>query len=251
MALCSVAASPADIAASKAAIRWRWGIEIIASDLQTRIAPEVTTQQRPVTLADLSEQNAPACRAAVQTALGAYPAAFVSGLVHRVVLADGIHAWDIRIGGFHAPGLLAANCESAVDNERFDVDSIHDSIGALLLARTPLDPAAWSQFNPPGFRYGDVASYKAELRDPGSRDGTAALHRSGFVASLGLTGIENDFETYAEKVFGHPKHLAEMMSANAAMRGKARLLMSMYLRQSPWFARRFEAIDPARAAKAE
>ena len=214
-------------------------MSVVDTGLAQSIVPRVATAQRPVTMADLSVQNATACLSALQAAFQAYPPTLVSELVQQVALADMIHAWSIRIGGFHAPGLLAINCENASDNASFDTDSVHDELAALLLDRVGLDTAAWRAFNPPGFRYGDLDSYKAELRDPGSRDGEAALHGNGFVATLGLTGVENDFQTYAERVFGHPQEFAALLRQQPAMRGKARLLMALYASQAPLLSATF------------
>ena len=233
----AVAADSADLLRQTVARDWH--VTVVDHDLANTIVPRVATADRPVTMADLSAGNAPACLQAVVAAFKAYPTGLVSSRVQQVALADMIHAWSIRIGGFHAPGLVAVNCESAAENGDFDTDSVHDELAALMLARGGLDEAAWQGFNPPGFRYGDVASYKDELRNPGSRDGDAALHRNGFVGSLGLTGIENDFQTYAERMFGHPAEFAALLRQQPAMRGKARLVMAFYVSQAPSLAGQF------------
>lgn len=221
------------------AIQQDWHVTVVDHDLGDMIVPHVATAERPVTMADLSAGNAVSCLGAVVTAFKAYPSGLVSSLVRQVALADMIHAWSIRIGGFHAPGLVAINCERAAENSTFDIDSVHTELAALMLARAGLDEAAWRAFNPPRFRYGDVTSYKDELRDPDSRDGDAALHGNGFVARLGLTGIENDFQTYAERLFGHPEALATLLHQQPAMRGKARLVMALYVSQAPSLAGQF------------
>ncbi|WP_284944980.1 hypothetical protein [Acidisoma cladoniae] len=238
--LCPLPAWAADGGATlRAEIASRWHVTVIETALETRIVPLVATSQRPVTMQDLSPLNEAACLQAVVTAFQAYPAALVTSLVGQVALADGIDAWNIRIGGFHAPGLIALNCEEASENAGFDVDSLHDEMAALFLLKAPLNDAAWRAFNPPGFQYGDVGSYRAELRDPHGRDGDGALHRNGFVSALGLTGIENDFQTYAERIFGHPHEFAALLRAQPAMRGKARMVMDLYVGQAPSLATQF------------
>jgi hypothetical protein len=226
-------------AALRAEIANRWHVTVIESGLATRVVPLVATSQRPVTMQDLSPPNEAACLQAVVTAFQAYPPALVTALVRQVALGDMIDAWNIRIGGFHAPGLIALNCQDADENKAFDVDSFHDEMAALFLMNAPLNHAAWQAFNPPGFQYGDVESYRAELRDPHGRDGDDALHRNGFVSALGLTGIENDFQTYSERIFGHPQEFAALLRAQPAMRGKARMVMALYAGQAPSLATQF------------
>jgi hypothetical protein len=238
-----------DATALQAEIAKRWHVTIVDHGLTARIVPLVATTQRAVAMEDLSSSNETACLEAVVTAFQAYPPELVRSLVQQIALADMIEAWNIRIGGFHAPGLIALNCQNAGANEDFDVDSLHDEFAALLLAKTPIDSAAWQAFNPRDFRYGDVESYRAELRHPQGRAGDDALHRDGFVAALGLTGIDNDVQTYAERVFGHPGEFAALLRAQPAMRGKARMVMAIYLRQAPSLAAQFAASGLTGAAQ--
>lgn len=235
--------------AQNADIASRWHITVIEHDLTARIVPLVATPQRPVTMQDLSSANGPACRQAATQALAAYPDTLVASLVQTLALADQITAWNIRIGGFHALGLIALNCDDAAENQAFDRDSLHDELAALLLAKTPINAQAWDALNPPGFHYGDTASYRAELRDPHGRAGDDALHRNGFVSALGLTGRDNDVQTYAERIFGHPADFAAMLRSQPAMRGKARMVMALYLAQAPQLAAQFTAVGLTEAVK--
>ncbi|GAB0115782.1 hypothetical protein [Acidisoma sp. C75] len=235
-------------AALRAEILARYHVRVIEHDLTQRIVPLVATPDRPVKMRDLSPENETACLQAVKTAFVAYPAAFVSSLVGRLALADDLSAWNIRGGAFHTPGLIALNCVQADANEAFDVDSIHDEIAALVLIKMPLDRAAWDAFNPQGFTYGDTASYHAELRHPHSRAGNAALHAKGFVSALGMTGIDNDFQAYAERIFGHPAGFAQLLQAYPAMRGKAAMVMALYRRLSPALGDRLRSSELLAAA---
>ena len=226
-------AESGDIGQLKAQINRTWGVTIVDGDLANRIVPLVTKPDRPVTMSDVSALNEPACLRAVMGAFSVYPAKFISSLVSRVVLADQVHVWSIRTGGFQTSGILALNCDNAVQNELFYQDTVHDELAGLLLENVTPDENSWLKFDPPGFAYGDMSTYQAALRSPGSRDGDGILHQDGFVSSLGLTGINNDIETNAEKIFGHPTEFAALIQSYPAMRGKTRLLMDVYLQQAP------------------
>ena len=248
-ALSALAAAAPAADSLRESIEAAWHLRVVENGLRERIVPLVATATRPVAMTDLSPGNRIACLGAVKTAFEAYPVGLVTSLVQQVALADSIDAWSIRIGGFHAPGLVAISCEDAPANAGFDADSMHDELAALLLAAGGLDETAWQAFNAAGFRYGDVESYKAELRDPGGREGEAALHGAGFVSQLGLTGLENDFQTYAERIFGHPAEFAALLRAQPAMRGKARMVMALYARRAPSLAETFRANGLAAAAQ--
>ena len=84
-----------------------------------------------------------------------------------------------------------------------------------------------------GGRLGPVPAYKAQLRDPEAHDADAALNHAGFVTTLGLAGRENDFETYAERLFGHPPGLRRRPCGIPRVQGRLCLLMRTYLALAP------------------
>ncbi len=231
-----------------AQIQSTWHLQIVDHDLARTIVPFVKRPDRPVEMVDLSDANAPACLTAVFDAFSKYPASFISGLVSKVALADNVHVWSIRTGGFQIDGLLALNCQDAAQHVSFYEDTVHDELAGLLLERSSPDQAAWVGLNPAGFRYGDMASYQAELRNPQSRDGDDALHRNGFMSALGLTGMNNDIETYAAQLIGHPAETVQLLGRYPALRGKATLVMAIYERAAPALTKFFQASGLAEAA---
>lgn len=66
--------------------------------------------------------------------------------------------------------------------------------------------------------------YKKTLANPD----TDALHRDGFVSEYGRTSLDNDWNTYAEKVFGHGPAFAAQLRAFPRMRAKTRQLLDIY-----------------------
>jgi len=217
----------------KAKIFETWHIQVTGHDLTAEIVPLIPAADLPVSMTDISVTNETACLTSLVTALSVYPASLVSGLISRVAIANQIYAGSIRIGGFQVPGLLALNCDQASAAADFDEGSIHNELAGLLLLKYNPDLAAWRQLNPPSFKYGDLSSVKAELRDPQGRAGDEALYSNGFVSRLGLTDVTNDFDTYAGQIFGHPTETVELLKLYPALRGKTRLLMTIYLGAAP------------------
>jgi hypothetical protein len=224
----------------KAQILQTWHIQIADQDLTAEIVPMVPPADRPVTMNDISAANETACLTSVVSALSVYPASLVSGLISRIAIADQIYAGSIRIGGFQVPGLLALNCDQANAAASFDEDSIHNELAGLLLSKYSPDLSAWQTLNDAGFKYGDINSVKAELRDPQGRAGDEALYRNGFVSRLGLTDVTNDFDTFAGQIFGHPAETVELLKLHPALRGKTRLLMTIYLGVAPGLRAMFD-----------
>jgi hypothetical protein len=233
----------------KAQIFQTWHIQVTSHNLTGEIVPLIPAADLPVSMTDISKANEAACLTSVVTALSVYPASLVSGLISRIAIADQIYAGSIRIGGFQVPGLLALNCDQAGSAADFDEDSIHNELAGLLLLKYNLDLSSWKQLNPPSFRYGDLSSVKAELRDPQGRAGDEALYSNGFVSRLGLTDVTNDFDTFAGQIFGHPAETAALIRLYPALRGKTRLLMTIYLGVAPGLKTTFDQSGLTAAAK--
>ena len=86
----------------------------------------------------------------------------------------------------------------------------------------------------------DLSRYKKALADPGSVGGDDALHRQGFVAAYGQTSLDNDWNTYAEKVFGHGADFAEEIKAYPSMQQKTRQMIEIYGSFAPAFQAYFK-----------
>ena len=214
-------------------IKTTWGIDVVDTDLSEKIVPLVTTPDVNITMEDVEPEDETACLQTVVHALNEYPAAFVSSLVSKIALAEDIRAWGIRGGGIYGPSLFGVNCVDAEDNRQFDIISVHNQIAALVLAKYSPDLASWDHLNPPSFHYGNMADVQNELRNPDSRQGTAILLANGFVAPLGTTNIKNDFDTFAGEVFGDTNSFVPSLKQYPPLRGKTRLLMSIYLQKAP------------------
>ena len=213
--------------------------------------PSVESKDSPssfVDMADLTEPNRTACLDAMNDALAMYPHQLVTTLIKEVVLADDIRVWGSDVGGVQAPGLTAINCMPA--NRQVLRDIVHSSIAGKLLHAAPPDWSAWDGMNESGFKYGDLEAFKKELDDPDARNVRAGLNARGFVAKIGLTGRDSDFQSYAEQVFGHGAEFAAIVRANPAMRGKLRLLIRCYLQVAPDLRRYFERTGLLAAAGA-
>lgn len=73
------------------------------------------------------------------------------------------------------------------------------------------------------------------LRDHSSESSSeyTYLYNKGFVAKDGLTGLYIDAQTYAMRIFGNPREFAQIIRKYPRVKGKARIVMNIYLTLAP------------------
>ena len=226
----------------RAEIAARWGLTVLSTDLDRAIAPRVARPTMPVHLADLPSAQQPMALAVVRDALSVYPPDFVRRILREVVLAGDITVWGETTGGLYGGPMIAVNFRGIDDpaSRGFDVDTVHHELSSIVRRQVSFDVTAWEAANPPGFHYMDASGYRATLADAGSVEGDEALHRAGFVSRYGQTTLDNDWNTYAERVFGHGEDLARVIATSAPMRAKTQMLLDIYLSLDPSFAAYFD-----------
>ncbi len=207
-----------------------WHGEIVTSALQANIAPAVQLSGRPVLIDDLPQGDLLPALSSLYGAMAIYPAGFLDRIVKRVVLAGRIRMWNLDVGGFFNGSTVAINDASVAspDGKVFSADTFHHELSSIIRNQVLFNVSEWTADNPPGFRYLSLDAYKALLAKPPSVEGDAALHDQGFVAAYGTTSLDNDWNTYAEKVFGHGPQFAELIRRYPKMRSKTRQLLDIY-----------------------
>lgn len=230
-------AHPAD-APSVAGLERRYGLQVLTRDLQATVAPAVDTPARPVRMADLPPGSEPAALRSLDAAMAVYPPGFLHRMLRRVAMAGDLTVFGEEAGGLFGGAMVTVSYRYVGDpgSDGFDTDTFHHELSSVVRAQVAFNVTTWSAANPPGFAYMDLAAYKATLADAGSVDGDPALHAAGFVARYGQTSLDNDFNTYAEKVFGHGPDFAREIAAFPRMRRKTRQLMDIYEALDPGFA---------------
>ena len=227
---------------ARAALEQRYGVQLISHDLQQRVAPEVDTPTRPVRMADLADSDEPAALASLRAALAVYPDRFLHQMLHRVVMASDITVYGEPAGGLFHGEMVAISYFNVTSpaSASFDTDTLHHELSSIVRAHAMFNDTAWTAANPPEFTYMDLSGYKKTLAHPGSVDGDDALHRQGFVADYGETSLDNDWNTYAEKVFGHGPDFANEIRAYPRMQQKTRQLIDVYESFDPAFEAYFQ-----------
>ncbi len=232
----------ADAGALRAEIRRHWHGEIVTRGLQTSVAPLVSLPTRPVRIDDLTQGDLVAALHSLSVAAAVYPDGFLDRVLKRAVLAGRIRMWDSDVGGFFVGNTVAINDQgvSGQDGALFSADTFHHELSSIVRDQVLFNVSEWTANNPPGFNYPSLAAYKALLAKPPSVEGDAGLHAQGFVAAYGTTSLDNDWNTYAEKVFGHGPAFVTEIRDYPRMRAKTRQLLDVYSKLDPGFAVYFQ-----------
>jgi hypothetical protein len=230
------------VARGQAAAEHRAGAEqiaLVATGLQATIIPLVNRPDLTIALEDLPPDDRARAETAVAAAMHVYPPGFLHRLIDRVALAGNIQFWSNQeVGGFFFPRGIVLNCHGM--DEGFIRRTFHHELSSLVRVATGLDETRWMAANPPGFTYLPYAQYQAMLRDGLSDQTAAPLYTQGFVRAYGKADLDDDWNTYAERVFTDGKAFAALIKDYPRMRIKTRLLLDAYAKLDPRLEGYFE-----------
>jgi hypothetical protein len=217
------------------AVTARFHGQLVTENLQSTIAKLVERPDRPTEIADLPADDGQKATRALAAALVVYPKGFVDKRVSRIALAGQITMWQVQVGGFFAADTIALNAHdvAAPGGETFLADSFHHELSSILRNEVLFNVSDWTADNPPGFSYASMDEYKTILLQRPPVEGDARLHAQGFVSLYGTTSLDNDWNTYAERVFGHGRDFASEIATFPRMRDKTRQLLDIYVKADP------------------
>ncbi len=203
--------------------------------MQSTIAPLIAHYDRPVSISDLPSDTQQQAIKALTNAVVVYPPGFVDKLVKRIALAGQITLWNTEVGGFFVAGIIALNAHdiSSPGGETFLADSFHHELSSIVREHVLFNVSDWTASNPVGFNYTSLDDYKKVLVHRPPVEGDEALHAQGFVSLYGTTSLDNDWNTYAERVFGHPREFAAEIKRFPKMQSKTRQLLDIYSKSEP------------------
>lgn len=183
-------------------------------------APTAGGSVNPAALSDL----APALDG-LATSLDLYPPGFVARFCRAIFVCGPLFLDGERAGGTFGPAwiILAADPFVGPGGIRETARlGVHHEFSSIILPRVPGLEARWAETLPPGWQ--PATGTADALRHAGQRE-----DRDGFLSSYAATSLENDFNTYAETVFGFPARLAALARTSMLVRRKAGLLLDAYV----------------------
>jgi hypothetical protein len=223
------------------AVTSRFHGQLITKSLQSTVAPLVARPDRPTTLTDLPLASEQPAINGLASALAIYPPGFIDKLVHRIARAGQITMWNLEAGGFFTADMIALNAHGIAlpGGATFLADSFHHEFSSIVRNQVLFNVSDWTATNPQNFSYATMEQYKRIMAQPGSVECDETLHKNGFVSLYGTTSLDNDWNTYAERVFGHPEDFAGQIKRFPRMQAKTRQMLDIYSKLDPRFERFF------------
>lgn len=164
--------------------------------------------------------------AGIEAALKMYPTGFVDKLIDAVFICGKLRMDGVLAGGSAGPAwvILSAPDDLERDHIRILAEfSFHHELSSHVLRREPTTFARWGAFAPPDavfVKSVHEAIARGERADPDPQ--------TGFLTAYGATNPENDFNTYAEKLFTDVETLKLMAPKHPLIRRKLRFVLDAY-----------------------
>ena len=194
------------------------------------IFPESWTTPRINAQADpLDPEVAASARALVARAFAKYPPAILNENLESVYVVGKLGYSGITAGGTNSRSVVYL-----ADTKRYspiDVEGIfHAEFSSILLRNFPtyFDKARWIQINPEDFRYRGEGGVDAIKDNLASTRADEALHERGFINQYGTADLEDDFNSFAERLFMGDAKFWQAYEKYPRVKAKAELAMQFY-----------------------
>ncbi len=203
--------------------------EVIADRATPAIFPVSWLSEKINAKAELfDEDTQDECREIVHRALAKYPPTVLSANLKKVYVLSRLEYRGLSTGGTRSRSAVYV-----VRNEKYSPvhveRNVHAEFSSILFMNFPLqsDKEAWEQINPPDFRYRGsgvqaVGDKQASLRV------TDALCEEGFLNEYGKASIEEDFNSFAARLFVGDEGLWSAVERYPKVKAKADLTIAFY-----------------------
>jgi hypothetical protein len=167
----------------------------------------------------------------IEAALQQYPSGFVAKLIKAVFIGG-----ELRMQGELASGtagaawvIISASPDYGPEGLReAGFLGLHHELSSFVLRVDPRTRLKWEEFAPVGWHFAEDAGgalRRAETTDPSPN--------TGFLDAYGATTLENDFNVYAEEMFGNPDKVAHLAREHPLIRRKLDFVMETYVAIDP------------------
>ncbi|MBI3897630.1 MAG: hypothetical protein HY308_04945 [Gammaproteobacteria bacterium] len=188
---------------------------------------------------------------ALTLAIEKYPASLIRREIKGIVLLETLTVNSFPYGGtYDAPTkrlfIARKGNKGAAPGVNFLQETFHHEFSSLLKRSHPFSEQDWKNASGQNF------TYRIE-KDPGlfinmahgltEKPDDATLYQRGLLNFYSETGLENDFNAYAETVFTHPLKVRALIRQYPVIRDKYAVFKTFYLGIDKGFAPVFAAID--------
>ena len=126
---------------------------------------------------------------------------------------------------------------------------VHHEISSLLKLNYQFDNALWRSAMGPGFQYANDKDpwyqwkYVRGYIEPQEHSSERELLQRGLLRQYAETGVENDFNTYAEVIFGDPRRMRKLIRDYPIIARKYQVFKEFYMSIDPGFGPVFKKIE--------
>ena len=170
-----------------------------------------------------------------------YPPKILAGQLDHIYIGGQIESERERYtAGFFQPGskdvYLFPNVFAALNHpEGVNLAAtLHHEISSLFMRAYQFDMLGFMALLPANIEYWHDESRILE-NPPNSYNADEELLSSGLLTYYSQTSPENDFNTYAEKMFASPKEMSNFCNSHPLIKLKSRYVQRFYLTVSPYF----------------
>ncbi|MEY4580088.1 MAG: hypothetical protein RL701_4791 [Pseudomonadota bacterium] len=176
----------------------------------------------------------------VDAALQQYPRGFVATLIRAIFICGELRMGGVRAGGTAGPAwivLAAAPDRNAASLRETGYLGVHHELSSLVLYHTPSTNTDWLALESKDANFVLEAGAALARGDDSNPDPA-----TGFLSAYGATNPENDFNTYAEKMFSEPDNLARLAEKYEVVRRKLAAVRDAYVAIDPRMDDTFRAL---------
>lgn len=181
----------------------------------------------PTTLSQASEAVE-----GIEKALEAYPDEFVSKYIDAIYIAGKIKIEGAEAGGTYGPAWIIISNIPAWNGSGANKDNafyaVHHELSSFIFSRHPETRIMWHSMMPIAWKPAS-SDYEALTTDSSK----PASYNRGFLSRYAETSVGNDFNVYAEHIFGDPDKLRGLASEYEIIAQKVGVFINVYVSEEP------------------
>lgn len=162
----------------------------------------------------------------IEESLATYPHGVVANLIDAILICGDLRFRSIPSGGTLGSTWIVLSAPRSLNDESILLTArlgLHHELSSIVYRRSPATQRAWADLTPTGWRAVDTPEEGLARADDRAPDPA-----SGFLSAYASTDLENDFNTYAERLFSQPAELRALAQKYSAVRAKLNVVLAAY-----------------------
>lgn len=221
---------------------------LVATKLDRLVSFDVAKARKDDATISVVAENDPRLRRVAQAALARafakYPRLPLNRHLKAVYVVRSMSCEGTAMGGTNSPEARSIWIEVGNPSEgepRWIEDTFHHEFAHVLAdtRRHEMPELAWRAANAPGFKYtyGEGGGFTAvSTGQHVGEDLDKPLNAQGVLSEYGATEFDEDWATYAERIFDPDEGFRMALRASPRVRRKVRLMAAFYRREFPGIA---------------